>query len=339
MKKAVSIFICAALLAATCGCSTPEPSPSPAAAEETPEAALAEGEYVVNSAITVDGGKKLSLILHGEKQENGLFGITKIDVLDGEALLQTIEAKEAIEAEWGDADQSGATQAHEENGGLTVDDMNFDGSGDVGLVGWVTAGANVPYYYWLWNVAAQRFEYAFCLCNASADNDAKQIVTYERVGAGCYVTDRYKYAADGSLVLAMREIETEGERSAAFDELTALLSDISENYHPGTAGCSLSAAKYAGMLLDINAEYASEFEQAGVAANEFYYSLNEAERETFTVQLGDVYKTALLLAKGESADLIETAGFAPQFAPWDEDSATLFFSGLYWGMGLEAPAE
>jgi len=334
----IPILLCAALAAALAGCApAPEAGAPFAAPEET--RTLGENEYVLNANITVDDGRELSLRLCGVKNANQTFGISEIDVYDGDAILQTIDVKEAIAAEWDEGYTSDATEAYAEDGGLTVSDMNFDGAGDIGLLGWLTAGANEPYYYWLWNGEAGRFEYAFCLCNAVPDEAAGQIVSATRVGADCSVTDRYEYAADGGLLLAKREIEAEGKSEEAAARLSDLLLDISEHYHPGTAGCSLVAAKYAGTLLDLNAEYAPEFEHVGDASSRFYFSLDQAAAAQFRAQLNDVCDAALLLAANESADLMESAGFAPQYAPWDAASAELFLSGLYWGIGLELPLQ
>ena len=87
---------------------------------------------------------------------------------------------------------------------LTVEDVNFDGTGDLSVLAWNTTGANLPRYYWLWNEENQRFEYAFCLSNLEVDAENRQLVTSTRENAVTYVTEYYEYAADGSIRLTRR---------------------------------------------------------------------------------------------------------------------------------------
>lgn len=66
-------------------------------------------------------------------------------------------------------------------------------------MGWITNGANLPYYYWLWDEKAEKFIYAFCLCNAMADAASRQLVTNIRENAACYRLDYYRYSETGEL--------------------------------------------------------------------------------------------------------------------------------------------
>ena len=78
-------------------------------------------------------------------------------------------------------------------------DLNFDGYADFGIFGWITTGANLPYYYWIWNTEKQYFEYAFCLCNLEIDNNIKQLICKNRDSANSYTTDYYKFDEQGKL--------------------------------------------------------------------------------------------------------------------------------------------
>lgn len=163
------------------------------------------GHYTVTAEITVDNGRKLDLILHGFKAEEGYsrYCIDKIDVYDGTDLIQTIFAKEAIQEE--DTDYGyieGYTESWYEDGGLYVGDMNFDGVEDIGLFAWVTTGANIPYYYWLWNEDKQQFTYAFCICDPSfIDTEKEQIVVGIRESCCSWSTNYYAYDENGELKL------------------------------------------------------------------------------------------------------------------------------------------
>ena len=129
--------------------------------------ALAESkEYTVEKDVTLREGLTLHLTLHGQALDESQFGLSVIDVYKDGALLQTIELSEAVQAEWGDAKENdGNAVSYAQDAELTVEDVNFDGTGDLSVLAWNTTGANLPRYYWLWNEKNQRFEYAFCLSN------------------------------------------------------------------------------------------------------------------------------------------------------------------------------
>lgn len=163
------------------------------------------GHYTVTAEITVDNGRKLDLILHGFRPEDrSRYGIDKIDVYDGADLIQTISVKEAM-LEEGTANYGyieGYTETWDEDGGLYVGDMNFDGVNDIGLFAWITTGANIPYYYWLWDKEEQQFTYAFCICEPTLiDTEKEQIEVDLRDGACGRCTEYYAYDENGELQL------------------------------------------------------------------------------------------------------------------------------------------
>lgn len=179
-------------------------------------------EYTCTAEITVDNGRELQLVLHGTKDEY-FYLIYKIEVFDGEKLIQSGLVKEAVMAEW-EEDGSGEEENYYadswvEDGFLSVADMNFDGAGDIAIQGWVTNGANIPCYYWLWNEEAQQFTYAFCICNAEIDEAQKLIVSHMRDSAVCYSTHYYAYDEDGKLQKIGYELEDYGELIKSIYEL------------------------------------------------------------------------------------------------------------------------
>ncbi len=162
------------------------------------------GHYTVTAEITVDNGRKLDLILHGFRPEDrSCYGIDKIDVYDGADLIQTISVKEAM-LEEGTANYGyieGYTETWDEDGGLYIGDMNFDGVEDIGLFAWIPL-VNIPYYYWLWDKEEQQFTYAFCICEPTLiDTEKEQIEVYLRDGASGRCTEYYAYDENGELQL------------------------------------------------------------------------------------------------------------------------------------------
>lgn len=178
-------------------------------------------EYTCTAEITVDNGRELQLVLHGTKDEY-FYLIYKIEVFDGEELIQSGLVKEAVMTEW-EEDGSGEEENYYaeswvEDGFLSVADMNFDGAGDIAIQGWV-ANANVPCYYWLWDEEAGQFTYAFCICNAEIDEAQKQIISHMRDSAVCHSTYYYAYDEDGKLQNIGYELEDYGKLIKSIYEL------------------------------------------------------------------------------------------------------------------------
>lgn len=162
------------------------------------------GTYTYETEIVVDNNRKLGLVLYGTRSEY-FYLIDKVEVYDGEKLIQSGLVEEAVTAEWGEG-SSYYTESTREDGGISVADMNFDGAADICLQGWV-ANANIPCYYWLWDKETEQFSYAFCLCNAETDIEHRQIISRMRDGANAYSTDYYAYDEKGALQKIRYEYE------------------------------------------------------------------------------------------------------------------------------------
>lgn len=182
---------------------------------EPPHASNLLDEYISVASIAVEDNKTLTLKLKGRKssEEYHTYGIGEILVYDGENLIQTLRIADAIIAHWGDdAGFDGYTCWWEEDGGLSTTDMNFDGSEDIGLVGWITAGANIPSYYWLWDAEDEQFQYAFCLCNLEVDEENHQLISRTSGGIILEQTGYYEYDTDGNLQ-EVKQVVTEVDYS------------------------------------------------------------------------------------------------------------------------------
>ena len=63
------------------------------------EDSLAVGDsYELYRQVTVSNGRVLTLIAHGERQDEACFGISSIDVKDGDTLVQTLSLHDGIVA-------------------------------------------------------------------------------------------------------------------------------------------------------------------------------------------------------------------------------------------------
>ncbi len=228
MEKIVAALLTACFILTFSACGAPAEStglvtgtPPASTVADAPSSEPVEqslpGEYVETASVTVGDGRKLTLRLQGKELDGGFFGIREIDVLEGEKLLQTLLTEEAIGASWGaDNDFGGYTQATTRDGGLVTEDVNFDGAEDIGLMGWSTTGANLPYYYWLWD--GEKFVYAFNLPKVEVDHENQQLLSHTRESAAEYITNYYKYDENGKLLNVKRVVEKYDENGKAVTE-------------------------------------------------------------------------------------------------------------------------
>lgn len=127
-----------------------------------------------------------------------------------------------------------------------------------------------------------------------------------------------------------------------------LLENIYERYYPGTAGSSLSAARYAAMLLDwyvsIEAEDSpdriAKVRKTGESFASGHDLSPDAETETgipidFPEKFSAIWSSAMSRAFGDTA-VLEDAGYTPLYS-WDALDADMLFTSLYEGLALERP--
>ena len=78
---------------------------------------------------------------------------------------------------------------------LYVEDVNFDGYDDLRIMKYLPGGANVPYFFWLYDketdkfVEAKEFE---VVLSPQVDAQKKELISRQRVSAAEYVTEYYK---------------------------------------------------------------------------------------------------------------------------------------------------
>ena len=186
---------------------------SPAIPLELPQGEVPDNTvvpYTWDYSVTVDNGRQLTLRLRCEAEYRGYtwyYGVRSIDVLEGEHLRQTLSiqlADAASHFEWG-SDPDWAmekTTPWHEDGGLIIEDLNFDGIPDLRL-GAANGVVNTRYLCWLWRTDFQSFQYFFSLngYDVRIDPEKQQIITEDRDGS-TYTTKYYQYNKDGRLYLA-----------------------------------------------------------------------------------------------------------------------------------------
>ena len=103
------------------------------------EDSLSVGDaYELYREVTVSNGRVLTLIAHGERQDEACFGISSIDVMDGDALVQTVSLHDGIVAgnaydDFEDPLAADATRTFDLTSGLDTQDYNFDGFPDLAI--------------------------------------------------------------------------------------------------------------------------------------------------------------------------------------------------------------
>jgi hypothetical protein len=113
---------------------------------------------------------------------------------------------------------------------LYVEDVNFDGYADLRIMKYLPGGANVPYFYWLFDPESQQFQESKALevvVSPRVDVSRQELISQQRVSAAEYLTEYYKlrgpvpvmvrrdvrkFKPDGSSVLQVYEIGSDGEK-------------------------------------------------------------------------------------------------------------------------------
>jgi hypothetical protein len=112
---------------------------------------------------------------------------------------------------------------------LYVEDVNFDGFADLRIMKFLPGGANVPYYFWLYDKESKKFVEAKgfeVVLSPQVDSQNKELVSRQRVSAAEYVTEYFrpegatpklvrreerKFSPDGSSELKTFQVQSDGE--------------------------------------------------------------------------------------------------------------------------------
>lgn len=113
---------------------------------------------------------------------------------------------------------------------LYVEDVNFDGYSDLRIMKYLPGGANVPYYFWLYDPETNQFKESKAfevVLSPQVDHTAKVLISQQRSSAAEYVRKFYKprgplptlvrreerkFSPDGSSVLKIFKIGPDNEQ-------------------------------------------------------------------------------------------------------------------------------
>lgn len=210
--KAICGALFTLLLCAGCGSQIPDPptvrSPEGTALQE--DVPAAEDHVLLTLDAPLSDGRTLTLEAVGRVLNEYTCGVREVRVLDGDKLLQTVSAREAIEICWGEGmaeDFYDYTDSWQAEDAMEILDLNFDGNTDFGLFGW-PANNTIPYYYWTWDADAGQYRYAFILQGAAVHPDTRELTSeYNSGPAGSqWVTEYYRPGEAGRLYLDRVEV-------------------------------------------------------------------------------------------------------------------------------------
>lgn len=180
--------------------------------EQAPAVPKTEDHILLTLEASLADGRTLILEAFGKQIDEYNCGVREVRVYDGEDLLQTVLAREAIELEWAFGDGVLAedfydyTECWSPEETMEVLDLNFDGNTDFGLFGW-SPNNTIPYYYWQWD--GERYQFACTIQGAEVHPETGEVSSEYKVDSGGvqYQRDFYQPDGEGSLYLVRQERE------------------------------------------------------------------------------------------------------------------------------------
>ncbi len=176
---------------------TAEPSPE----EEVPvEEVPSEDHVLLTLEAPLADGRTLTLEAVGKRLDEYSAGVREVRVYDGDALIQTVQAREGIVSEG--VEDSDYTDCWSTEDCMDELDLNFDGDTDFGLFAG-RCNNMIPYYYWTWDREAGQYQFACILQGAEAHPESGETTAeYKSGSAGSqWVTEYYWPDGNGSLYL------------------------------------------------------------------------------------------------------------------------------------------
>ena len=121
------------------------------------------------------------------------------------------------------------------------------------------------------------------------------------------------------------KVEKAEEESAFASYFTDKLYAVSQNYHPGTAGCSLVAATLAAEIMDLFTEYAPSAELIKNCMKEFTETLTD---ETFSDSISAIISAAEQLNGENGKDFLDSSGYTGDGYPWNAEKMAECFAAM-----------
>ena len=122
------------------------------------------------------------------------------------------------------------------------------------------------------------------------------------------------------------------EKNGMYDALC----DLFQNYHPGTAGSSLTGARIAATIVDFSLTNGPDAVRSGAQA----FDLGEESEfgEKFTDKLAMMYETAMGLYGESGKSLLTDGGYTPAHYPYTAKDVRDAYIAIFDARGYELPA-
>lgn len=144
-------------------------------------------------ASLVENSAPYTFQVFGDKDEQS-YTAYGIQVVDPQGKIFMLDQFESVLPAGSEADA------------LVVEDVNFDGYADVRIVQYLTGGSSLPFTYWLYNPATERFERAEgfdVVKSPQVDHDKRLLVSRQKTGANETVTEFYD--PQGQTIMLIRK--------------------------------------------------------------------------------------------------------------------------------------
>lgn len=137
---------------------------------------------------------------------------------------------------------------------------------------------------------------------------------------------------DSSPLPADTGVPATAEKNGMYDALC----DLFQNYHPGTAGSSLTGARIAATIVDFSLTNGPDAVRSGAQA----FDLGEETEfgEKFTDKLAMMYETAMGLYGESGKSLLTDGGYTPAHYPYTAKDVRDAYIAIFDARGYELPA-
>lgn len=163
-----------------------------------------KGNSLLHSAqYELEPGMLCQIKLYGKMLNEYNCGISYVEITTDEGNDYSFTTKDAMSEYWDETTE--CTECWNEDGGLRIEDINFDGYADIGLQAQVTA-YNMPYIYYVYDVESGQYKYFgnyMCFLQVDAENET----CLEEYRAGqTYYADVWAKDNAGGLYLMSRTV-------------------------------------------------------------------------------------------------------------------------------------
>lgn len=200
-----------------CGSVNPEEIFIDTSAIETDESGNA---LLYTMQYEVQPGELCQIKLYGKMLNEYNYGISYVEITSEDGEDYSFSTEEAMTEMWGQ--KTVYTECWSKDGGIKLEDINFDGYVDIGLMA-QTPAYNLPYIYYVFDADNGKYEYYNdFMCSLKVDTEAETCLEEYHAGT-TYYKDLWAKDNEGGLYLMQRTIRE-------YDYATGEFTDTTEYY-------------------------------------------------------------------------------------------------------------